>query len=315
MKALFVGAGGFIGEAVATAFLLRGWQIVCISRTGKGAAKPGRVNLAADRTRPDQIRDIATDHSVDVVVDFVAYTAADTEPLLKQLEGHVARYVLISSGDVYRQYGLMHRLEDGEMETKPINETAPLRRSRFPYRGVRPRTSSDPLKWMDDYDKVPVEALVQKMKTPWTVLRLPMVFGPGDPQSRFAWATRPMRAGITSATCPESWWRWTTTYGDVSNIASAIALASEAKGAENAIFNVVDFAPVPHSAWFQCLSKTLNWQGELTLTDDPSHPISKATSTLDLTVPFRIDGTLIRNTIGWRPPVSVTRALDRLVSV
>ncbi len=64
-------------------------------------------------------------------------------------------------------------------------EDAPLRDRRYPYRGEVPRATDDPERWLDDYDKILVEqAVMGELSLPGTVLRLPMVYGPGDLQHR-----------------------------------------------------------------------------------------------------------------------------------
>ena len=65
--------------------------------------------------------------------------------LLDALAGRVRRYVLISSCDVYRDYGLLTQTEAGEPNAGPITEAAPLRTSRYPYRGPEPRPDPRPI--------------------------------------------------------------------------------------------------------------------------------------------------------------------------
>jgi hypothetical protein len=48
---------------------------------------------------------------IESIVDLLALTEATTPRLLDALEGQIARYMLISSGNVYRNYGGLHRKE------------------------------------------------------------------------------------------------------------------------------------------------------------------------------------------------------------
>ena len=69
-------------------------------------------------------------------------------------------------------------------------KTIPLRDFRYPYRGndaAAARASRADL--FDDYDKIILEEAARgDTRFETTVLRPPMIFGPGDKQRRFAWA-------------------------------------------------------------------------------------------------------------------------------
>ena len=47
--------------------------------------------------------------------------------MITALAGRVNRYVLVSSLDVYRAYGVFHRTEPGPAQAMPVDETAELR--------------------------------------------------------------------------------------------------------------------------------------------------------------------------------------------
>ena len=66
----------------------------------------------------------------------------------------------------------------GAIETTPLTESSALRERLYPYRGRRIPGVYD-FNW-DDYDKILVErAVLNNNDLPATVLRLPMVYGPG----------------------------------------------------------------------------------------------------------------------------------------
>lgn len=79
-----------------------------------------------------------------------------------------------------------------------LAEDAPLRSRAFPYRRAALRAADDPDQYLDDYEKIPIEAAVLRRAGAWTILRLPMVYGPGAKQRRFAWAIEPMLAKATT---------------------------------------------------------------------------------------------------------------------
>src|SRR5215475_12804657 len=74
----------------------------------------------------------------DAVVHTWAMTEMDAEHLVHTFRGIASRAVVISSGDVYRAYGCLMGLEAGPPAHVPLPESAPLRKSRYPYRKMAP---------------------------------------------------------------------------------------------------------------------------------------------------------------------------------
>ncbi|MEO1406167.1 MAG: NAD-dependent epimerase/dehydratase family protein, partial [Pseudomonadota bacterium] len=212
MRVMVLGSGGFVGSAVARACVQLEHEPVCVSRI---TSDTEFISVEGNRNQPHDIADLLETYACEAVVDMIGYTAATTEALLRAIAGWSGRYVLISSADVYRNYGLLHRLEEGQPDPGLLDETALLRSHLYPYKLAAPRADTDPQKWMDDYDKILVERVVQEMRPDWTICRLPMVYGPGDPQMRFAWAYAPMMAGTDRIELPGSWLDWTLTHGHV----------------------------------------------------------------------------------------------------
>ena len=54
-------------------------------------------------------------------------TEGQARTLMKAVRGIAGRVVALSSGDVYRAYGLLHGTEVGPPQPVPIAEDAPLR--------------------------------------------------------------------------------------------------------------------------------------------------------------------------------------------
>ena len=290
MRVLVLGGGGPIGQASVARLRAAGATVFWASRGPP--AFPDEGHLIADRTRPQEIAEMVERLGLDTLIDCVAYTQAQTAPLLAALERRLGRYVLVSSCDVYRYYALLHRQETGRPELGELDEAAPLRASRLPYRGDQPRPADAPDRWMDDYDKIPIEEAVRGLACDWTILRLPMVYGPGDRQRRFRWALAPMLAGAPALQAPGAWLDWATTYGFIDNVGEAIALAARHPRAARSLFNVADETAMPHRAWVQRFAAATGWRGELQVTDDPEYPFVRAVE------------------LGYRPPVSPERAAE-----
>ncbi len=291
MRVAILGGSGFIGPHVAAALNTAGHETAILSRTS-----------GADRNDPSTVTRALT--NTDVLIDMIAYDVATTAPLLDALAGHVGRYVLISSADVYRNYGALHRLENAPA-IPLLDEDAPLRTRLYPYRRDPPRAADDPDAWQDAYDKIPIERTVRaRTDIATTILRLPMVYGPKDRQQRFRWITQQMRAGADIA-APAAWLDWITTYGHVDNVAAAIAHAAAHPAAANATFNIGE-EPVPHRAWIARFAAAAGWRGAVR--DDGAAPIAAMLSTLDLSIPLALDTGRI-TALGFRAPLSPEEAI------
>ena len=309
MRILVIGGGGPIGQATVRAFSARGDDVCWTSR--QQALISGQVQ--ADRSRPNEILQLAQTRRADVVVDMTVYTADDTLPLLAALDGQIARYVMVSSSDVYRNYGLLHQIETGTPDPSPLTEQSPLRTRAFPYRGQQPRSADDPGRWMDDYDKIPLEAAVHAMASDWTVLRLPMVYGPGDRQRRFRWAIGPMLAGVSVLEVPHRWLDWTTTYGYLDNIGAAIAHASVHPKAARRVFNVVDETAVDHNEWIKRFQVATDWPGVVLPTEGET-AFSRAIANLDLAIPLDVSAKRLFTELEFTPPIDFAAAARMTVA-
>src|SRR5262249_15532357 len=89
-----------------------------------------------------------TDIAPDVIVHMWAMTEAAARSFLDTFRGVVGRAVVISSGDVYRAHGCLWGVESGPPGHIPLDEDAPLRETRYPYREMAP----SPDHWMMQYD-------------------------------------------------------------------------------------------------------------------------------------------------------------------
>ena len=307
MKVLVLGATGFIGPPLVRALTGLGHKVLAVSRHTEA---PG---LALDRGDPDAVAGAAS--GADAVVDLLAMTLASTQPLLDRLAGNVGRYVLASSGDVYRQYGALHRLEPLDHPSESLDEAAPLRTALYPYRATPRRAADDPAAWMDDYDKIPIErALAERPDLNGVAVRLPMVFGPKDRQRRFAWAIRPMLAKAAVIEVDAQWAAWRTGYGYVDDVAAGLALATTHPAASGA-YNLGPAEAGDHAQWAARFAALLGWTGELRPIprERVAAPVRAALDSLDLAWPMVTDTRRIRAELGYREAVAPEDALRRTV--
>lgn len=220
---------------------------------------------------------------------------------------------MISSSDVYANYELLHKRAKGGAISFAVDEESPLRSTAYPYRDEKPRSNDSPDKYLDDYDKISIETAIRQLSSVWTILRLPMVYGPGDKQMRFRWAIAPMLRDRDRLIIPRDWANWQSTYGYIDNVGAAIATTLGQERAHNQVFNVAEEMPISQLEWAQKFAEARGWRGVIEVTDDPRDPFLKRLAGLDLKVPFKIKGDKLRQTLGFSDVVSELPALERTI--
>jgi nucleoside-diphosphate-sugar epimerase len=304
MVVLVLGATGFIGPPVVRALDASGVEIVAASRSGGGPH-----GMALDRRNVDQVRKLVRERRITAVLDLLAFVEADTLPLLAALDGEVGRWVMASSCDVYRNYEGLHRKADPEPRLGPLKENSQLRTIRHPYRHLPRRAADASDAWMDDYDKIPLEQAVRaRPGLSGVIVRLPMVFGPGDRQRRFRWIIAPMLAAKSRLAVDPAWARWRTTYGYVDDVAHALATTALHAAAPGRTFNVGYADPPDHCAWIGRFADVLGWRGEVDLIAAPE---DSPLAALDLRFTLVADTHALRETCDWREPTPLDHALSR----
>ncbi len=316
MRILVVGATGFIGPAVVRRVLARGHEAFAASRSPRIATStPGAVSVAMDRTNLAAVARAVADHAPDVVIDLLAMTLKDTQPFLAALGGAAVRYVMASSGDVYRQYDQLHRRHFGEAQAR-LGETAPLRARLFPYRTMPPRPPESSEAWMDVYDKIPIEqAVAASALVSWSIVRLPLIYGPNDRQRRFNWCIGPMLRAQEVIDVDLDWAAWRCTYGHVEDVAEGLVLAALHPKADRRIFNVGGQEDLTQDAWAMRFAETIGWRGRIQKVARSILPetLKAELDALDLACPMVMDTRRIRERLGYAEVLSAEEALRSTV--
>jgi nucleoside-diphosphate-sugar epimerase len=310
MKVMVLGATGFIGPPLMEALAALGHEPLGVARNLPGRSEHPVLTL--DRRDPPAIANAAETEWADVVVDLLALTLGETRPLLAALGGRISRYVLASSGDVYRRYNAIQRREPDPDPSRRLAEDAPLRTLLHPYRGEARRPVYDPDAWLDDYDKIPIEDAVARANFPSVIARLPMVWGPRDRGRRFAWAIQPMLRGEPAVEMDDAWAAWRSTYGYVDDVAHALALCAT-HGQASGVYNLgADEAP-DHAHWAERFAATIGWTGALRRVgrEAAPSPFRERLDAMDLSIPMVTDTTKIRKELGFSEPTDAADALER----
>ncbi len=309
MNLLILGIGGFIGRAVAAHCVARGGQVIGTGRT-KTIDLPSPIRyVSIDRHNLADLRHLVLTEKISAVLDVIPMTLEDTQPLLDTLSGLINHYVMISSCDVYANYALLQKTAPGVPVTSFVAEGGQLRTTHFPYRLAEPRPATAPDAYLDNYDKIPIEHAAQAFAGDWTILRLPMVYGPGDKQHRFRWAIAPMLKGEHRLELPSNWAAWESTYGYIDNVAAAISLALTHRKAKNRIFNLAETNPVTQLGWAHRFAEIIGWSGTITTSNQETSALAQSLAGLDLSVPLKISDARMRRELGFSEPVNARDAL------
>ena len=222
-------------------------------------------------------------------------------------------------GSVYGSFGVLTGVDAGPIDNSPRREDAPLRQRLFPYRGATPRPAEDPLQRLDDYDKIPVESAYLGPKgLPTSVLRLPMVYGPGDPDARLAPYLRRILDGRPAVVLHQAGAAWRNARSFVTNVAHAVAQVVQ-HGRPGRIYNVAEPSDLSEADWVRAIGRELNWKGtvlELPLNWDARArpPIHELPPNADFAQHLRMDSSRIRRELGYDEPVGPAEALQRCIT-
>lgn len=314
MKILVIGGSGFIGPFVVQQLVDKGHDVTVFHR---GHAKPkfpeGVHQLFGDRNRLKAHRQEFDRSAYDAVIDIVLSSERQAVGLLETFRGITGRIVALSSQDVYRAYGVLLGIDPGEPEDLPLTEDSALR-SYPPYPPEHSKTMQSIFSWLDeDYDKVRVErALNTSVDPPATILRLPMVYGPGDPLHRFRSVLKRIDDGRTSILLDEASADIHSPRGYVEDVAHAIVLAATFSRPLRRTYNVVQRDTFTEYEWTQQIAKAVGWKGTIhVLPSDRVPPHLRMP--LNYNQDWIVSSARIREELKYREIVSPDEALRRTI--
>jgi nucleoside-diphosphate-sugar epimerase len=238
--------------------------------------------------------DSDTDLACDAAIHMYVMNGPEAEAFVDAFGQRADRLLVISSGDVYRAYGVLHRKEHAAVDPDPLTEEAPLRSVLHLYAEF------------PEYDKIPVEREVMQAGGSNCVLRLPAVYGPNDSHHRAgAWlkqmnSDQPFTLGESFAN-----WRWT--HGYIEDVAEAIALAAMDARSAGRIYNVGEAVTPTMFERIEGLGRAFGWRGKIAVTSDEASP-------LDYRQPMVMDSSRIRNELGFGELATAEDALQRTIA-
>lgn len=313
MRILLIGGNGFIGRPVAAALHRQGHTLAVVHR-GTTPVPNGVEEIHGDSfhlgARADQLKSFAPD----VVVHFILSSGSQAEELVKIFRGAAERLLMLSSMDVYRAVGIMHGLESGPLQPVPLTEESELRHTLHTYPPEMLQGLRKIFPWVtDDYDKIPAErAVMSERELPGTVLRLPMVYGPGDRLHRFYPIVKRIADRRKHIIFAETLAGWRSPRGYVENVAAAIALAVTDSHAAGRVYNVCEEPAFSELEWARKIADEMQWKGEfVTLPSErtPAHLLRPGNAAQHWTA----SSARIRRELGYREPVAIAQAIRETI--
>jgi nucleoside-diphosphate-sugar epimerase len=316
MRMLLIGASGFIGPHVVRDLVDRGHEVAVFHRGKALVSFPGEVRtITGDRNYLREYAAALREFEAEVVIDFILSSAAQARQLMDTFRGVARRAVILSSMDVYRACGVLHGSEPGPLEPLPLTENSRLRERAQTYPSVVLKGLQEVFGWIDEeYDKVPVErAVLSDPQLPTTVLRLPMVYGPGDPLHRFYPVVKRITDGRKKILFSEGSAAWRSPRGYVENVAAAIALAAVSDHAAGEIYNIAEEPAYSELEWAQKIAATMNWQGEFIILPEDKTPVHLR-SPGNAAQHWVASSAKIRERLGYRESVALEEAIQRTIA-
>ena len=262
MRILLIGGNGFIGLPLTRQLRAAGHSVAILHRAN--TALPEDVaKIQGDRNRlSDSLKRIQR-FSPGVIVDLILSSGEQARQLMTAASKLGSRVVALSSMDVYRAWGVLVQSEPGPLEPLPITEESPVRSNRQLYPPETVKMLQSVLTWVDDhYDKVAVEeAVLTSSEVKGIVLRLPMIYGPGDRLHRFFPLLKRFADGRSSILLADDLAVWRGPRGYVENVAHAVALAATSEQAAG-VYNVCEEPTLSEVEWQERIASQAHWHGQ-----------------------------------------------------
>ncbi len=310
MKILIIGGTRFMGPHVVRNLVSGGHEVAVFNRGETEAVLPGEVTrFVGDRNRLRESAGVLRDFEPEVVLDMMLLNENQARALVEVMSGVARRLVMASSGDVYWNYDLLRGVESGPPNSTRVTEDAKLREKMFPYRDQ----VADKNDYLYDYDKIPVEQVVMSQEAmPGTVLRLPVVYGPGDYRHRFYSHLRRMKDNRPAILIEELHAQLCITRGYCENCAAAIGLAVIDDKAAGKVYNVGEEQSLSERSWIERLAGLVGWQGKIVTLPESNLP-DHLKSEMQCQHHLDIDTDRLRRELGFADPVSCDEALRRTI--
>ena len=220
MRILVIGGTGFVGPHVLRCLAGRGHEIVAFHRGQTEADLPPEVvHLHGDREGIADHRPELRDSRAEVVLDTRPMTEGQARSVVEAVAELPAGWSRSAAEmSIVPMESCADRSRCGRGRADRGGRGIATAALALSWR-VSPR-KEDPMRWLDDYEKILVERVVMESRDlPGTVLRLPMVYGPGDDAHRLFPYVKRIDDGRDVILIEDARARWRWARGYVEDIA------------------------------------------------------------------------------------------------
>jgi nucleoside-diphosphate-sugar epimerase len=315
MKILVIGGSGFIGPFVVRELVKQGHEVTVVHRGNAKFVPAGSVQrILSDRKNLGAHRKKFEGLAAGAVIDMILSDERQAKDLMENFRGVTARVVALSSQDVYRAYGVLLGSEPGPPQPTPLTEESEVRTKLHPYKPEQMRMVRTAFSWItDDYDKIPVERTVlNDPQLPGTVVRLPMVYGPGDPLHRLFPIIKRIVDGRPAILLEAKHGSLRLPRGYVENVAAAVVLAATSPKAAGRIYNIAMQEHFSELEWAQKIGQAMGWKGAVISVPHDRAPAHIQTS-MNTDQDWVVSSARIREELGFVDPVPLDVALARTI--
>jgi len=313
MRILVIGGNGFIGTPLVQELLAAGHDVAVFHRS---AASPVQevAQIQGDRNRLGDHEPELRRFAPQIIIDMILSSGQQAEQLVDLACDLNARVVAISSMDVYRAWGVLLGTEPGGLEPMPITEDSRARTARRAYPPELAQKMKSIFTWVNaDYDKVAVEQAVMGGRVAGTVVRLPMVYGPGDPLHRLYGIVKRINDGRPAIILADDHAAWRGPRGYVENVAHALAVASVSERAFGHTYHVCDEPSLTELEWQTRVAGQTEWRGKFVVLPNhrtPKHLLMPGNASQHLVA----SSERIRGELGYKEPITMDEAIRRTIA-
>lgn len=169
MRILVLGGTWFLGRALVTDALARGWEVTTFTRGRSGTPPEGAQRITGDRHDPLDVRRLAEAGPWDATVDTSAYEPGDVLSVVRALGERAGRYVLMSTVSAYKDW-----------PSQQVTETSPLWPSRTDARASDPDVAALPEPFQYGTLKAGAELAARTAPGGALILRPGVILGPAE---------------------------------------------------------------------------------------------------------------------------------------
>lgn len=302
-RVLVLGGTGFVGPFVVQQLLDAGHEVTLFHR---GEHEPPLV-AAAEHVHGEFARfpehlPALVERRPQVVIDVNPGIGKSGHGVL-HFVGVAERGVVLTSMDVYRAMLVLWGVEGaGPVQTMPVTESDELRTQPSPDLGPDIQ-----------FDNLEVEWAVTERTAefPVTVLRCPVIYGPGDSQRRLKHYVRRMADRRPAIIFDARLARFRLSRGYVENVAQAVVAAVGSDRAPGRTYNVGEPDPLSEVEWAGEVAATFRWEGQLVVAEPDRLPpaLQAALPPQDLYG----DTSRIRRELGYTESISRAEGLRRAI--